>query len=131
MGDVMSFMAACCSALFIIQMSIISKFQKNINMTNSIYLMTTTILFATTSFEKFETSNIHNTIGILYLGLVSYIGQYLQTYGQEKVEASKAALIFALDPLYNIVWAHLFLNEKISSYCAIGMTFLSVAIFAI
>ena len=101
-GDTFTLVSACFSALFIIFVGKIAHFQKSIASTNCIYLFFTTLFFGCTLifskiavFEIIKKSDAITTCGMLYLGLVTYLGQYLQTYGQQNIEPSKAALIFA------------------------------------
>ena len=137
-GDTFTLVSACFSALFIIFVGKIAHFQKSIASTNCIYLFFTTLFFGCTLifskiavFEIIKKSDAVTTCGMLYLGFVTYLGQYLQTYGQQNIEPSKAALIFALDPLYNVVWSYIYLDEHISFYCGVGITIIFIATFII
>lgn len=138
-GDMLTLLSSCFSAYFIILTGKMSYFKKPTSMTNSMYMSFTSLFFLSTVayfsmnqfFNDFISQKKSIVCGICYLGLSTYVGQYLQTCGQEEVEASKAALIFALDPVYNILWSRIFLGEIVSLYCATGMAFIFTATFVV
>lgn len=137
-GDLLTLVSSCFSALFIIYVGRIASFEKSPEVTNFVYLLFTSLFFGCTLinsevgfFEVLQNSESRTLGAIFYLGLVTYVGQYLQTCGQENVEASKAALIFALDPLYNIVWSSIYLSENISLYSGIGMSIIFIATYIV
>lgn len=138
-GDMLTLLSSCFSAYFVILTGKMSYFKKPTSMTNSMYMSFTSLFFLSTVayfsinqfFNNFVSQKKSIICGICYLGLSTYVGQYLQTRGQEEVETSKAALVFALDPVYNILWSRIFLGEVVSLYCATGMAFIFTATFVV
>jgi drug/metabolite transporter (DMT)-like permease len=53
---------------------------------------------------------------------VTTVGQAPQTYGQRSISSRRAALVFALDPVYNIGMARLSYGEAMSPMTGLGAT---------
>ena len=67
--------------------------------------------------------------GLAYLGLVATAGMlFLQARAQRHVSADKAALIYALEPVFAALFAWLWLSEGLSLRAAIGP---AVVVFAV
>lgn len=67
--------------------------------------------------------------GLAYLGLVATAGMlFLQARAQRHVSADKAALIYALEPVFAALFAWLWLSEGLSLRAAIGA---AVVVFAV
>jgi drug/metabolite transporter (DMT)-like permease len=66
---------------------------------------------------------------VLYLGVVATAGMlFLQAIGQRGVSASKAALIFALEPAFAALFAWLWLGEQLGQRAAFGG---AIVVFAV
>ncbi|PXF42288.1 hypothetical protein BWQ96_08007 [Gracilariopsis chorda] len=60
-------------------------------------------------------------VAVLYLGIVTTaLSNYLQTVAQRVVSAERAAVVFALDPVYGALFAATWLGERIGSQGLIG-----------
>lgn len=60
-------------------------------------------------------------IGLLYLGLVATAGMlFLQAMAQRHVSADKAAIIYAMEPVFAALFAWLWLSEVLTMQAAIG-----------
>lgn len=66
---------------------------------------------------------------VLYLGLVATAAMlFLQAIGQQRVSATKAALIFALEPAFAALFAWLWLGEQLSQRAALGGAIVVLAV---
>lgn len=131
-GDALSLISACFSALFILALDDIQRYQQSIFVVNSIYLSFTTILFFISSLiidATFRDVEDMTTVsGIMYLSIICFVGQCLQTFGQKKVSTASSALIFALDPVYNLILSYFVLHENLSVLSMVGMLMLTLSI---
>lgn len=67
-------------------------------------------------------------LGIVYLGLVTTaLSNYLQAAGQKNVPAERAAVVYALDPVYGAIFAGALLGERLGVQGLIGAGFVCVA----
>ena len=67
--------------------------------------------------------------GLLYLGLVATAGMlFLQAIAQRHVSADKAALVYALEPVFAAVFAWLWLNEVLTLQASIGAALVVIAV---
>jgi drug/metabolite transporter (DMT)-like permease len=68
-------------------------------------------------------------VGLLYLGLVATAGLlFLQALGQRYVSADKAALIYAMEPVFAALFAWLWLGEVLTLQASLGA---SMVVFAV
>lgn len=66
--------------------------------------------------------------GVLYLGLVTTaLSNYLQTVGQKKIPAERAAVLYALDPVYGAMFAYLLLGETLGAQGIVGAVLVTMA----
>lgn len=66
--------------------------------------------------------------GVLYLGLVTTaLSNYLQTVGQKRIPAEKAAVLYALDPVYGAMFAYLLLGESLGMQGIAGAILVTIA----
>lgn len=66
--------------------------------------------------------------GVLYLGLVTTaLSNYLQTVGQKKIPAERAAVLYALDPVYGAMFAYLLLGETLGAQGIAGAVLVTIA----
>lgn len=64
---------------------------------------------------------VENLIPVLYLGIISTaLCNYLQTLGQRVIPASRAAVIYSMDPVYGAFFSWLLLGESIGVQGLIG-----------
>ena len=67
--------------------------------------------------------------GLLYLGLVATAGMlFLQAIAQRHVSADKAALVYALEPVFAAVFAWLWLSEVLTLQASIGAALVVIAV---
>lgn len=76
-------------------------------------------------FSLFTNSSYHlnlPTIGVIvYTGLLATAFAYLvQSYAQTYIPATRAALIFAMEPVFSLVFSYLILGERMSNLAVIG-----------
>jgi len=65
---------------------------------------------------------------ILYLGLVTTaLSNWIQALGQKFVSAQKAAIVYAMDPVYGAGFAYLLLGERLGIQGAIGASLITIA----
>lgn len=66
--------------------------------------------------------------GVIYLGLVTTaLSNYLQTLGQKRIPAERAAVLYALDPVYGAMFAYLLLGESLGPQGIAGAALVTVA----
>lgn len=66
--------------------------------------------------------------GVLYLGLVTTaLSNYLQTLGQRRIPAERAAVLYALDPVYGAMFAYLLLGESLGPQGIVGAALVTLA----
>ena len=67
--------------------------------------------------------------GLLYLGLVATAGMlFLQAIAQRHVSADKAALVYALEPVFAALFAWLWLSEVLTLQASIGAALVVIAV---
>lgn len=70
-----------------------------------------------------------HALALLYLGVVATAGMlWLQAIGQTRVTAEKAAVIYALEPVFAALVAWLWLGEVLSSQAAVGGVLVVLAV---
>eukprot|EP01038_Epipyxis_sp_PR26KG_P012622 gene12622-16925_t len=63
----------------------------------------------------------NNPWPVLYLGVITTgLCNYLQTIGQRKVSAEKAAIIYSIDPVYGAFFSKIFLGEEFGLQSVFG-----------
>lgn len=66
--------------------------------------------------------------GVLYLGLVTTaLCNWLQTLAQRSVAAERAAVVYAMDPVYGALFAAALLGERLSPQGLVGAAMITVA----
>ena len=64
---------------------------------------------------------ILNPLPVIYLGVVTTaVCNYLQTIGQRKVPAERAAVVYSMDPVYGAFFSRLILDERLGSLGYVG-----------
>jgi len=133
-GDILSIGAAFCSAMFILRLSTAAKEYNTAEL--SVYSLWTTVMLCGSwvAFSEQPKSlqalipSAADVPAILYLGLVTTaLTTILQTFGQRYVKAEKAALIYALDPVYAAIFSYVFLSEKLGEAGIAGAFLLTFA----
>jgi drug/metabolite transporter (DMT)-like permease len=72
---------------------------------------------------------LHNWQVLVYLGLVATAGMLLlQAIGQRGVSADKAAVIYAMEPVFATLFGWLWINEVLSARAALGGAIVVVAV---
>ena len=72
-------------------------------------------------FTSILTPFIENPWPIIYLGVITTgLCNYIQTIGQKKIPAEKAAIVYSLDPLYGAFFSWLWLHEQLGVQGFIG-----------
>ena len=67
--------------------------------------------------------------GLLYLGAIATAGMlFLQAIAQRHVSADKAALVYAMEPVFAAMFAWLWLNEMLTVKASLGAALVVVAI---
>ena len=67
--------------------------------------------------------------GLVYLGVIATAGMlFLQAMAQRHVSADKAALVYAMEPVFAALFAWLWLNEVLSVQASIGAALVVVAV---
>lgn len=134
LGDILSMMSAIVSSLYIIRAE--THFSKYLLMKLNTYtLLSTSIYFIIVySLQRNEIPEFHNfdskiTCLLLYLSfVVTFLGQYLQFYGQTYISSEKSALIFALDPVYNVIFSFIVLNEHFTKQGVTGIVMILIGV---
>ena len=68
-------------------------------------------------------------IGLLYLGVVASAGMFfLQAFAQRHVSAEKAAVIYAMEPVFAALFSWLWLTELLTMRAALGA---AIVVFAV
>ncbi|KAI0564780.1 hypothetical protein FGB62_23g26 [Gracilaria domingensis] len=129
-GDLGSVAAAVASALFILRLE--SAAQLPAASVNSVALLGVTALCGmwclTSPPSQLIPSNSAEVGAILYLGVVTTaLSNYLQTVAQRYISAERAAVVFALDPVYGALFASVWLGERIGTQGIVGA---AVIVFA-
>jgi drug/metabolite transporter (DMT)-like permease len=150
-GDAWSLAAAAASALFILRLESASNAVKDSSALNaaSLWVVTTLSLLWTLWDAASRGSGRGGGIGmafysivqsislliqshgwqLVYLGAVTTsLANYLQTTGQRGMSAERAAVIYAMDPVYGALFAHWLLGENLSgAYGYAGAALITVA----
>jgi drug/metabolite transporter (DMT)-like permease len=67
---------------------------------------------------------------VVYLGFVSTgLCNYLQTLGQRRVPAERAALIYSLDPIYGAFFSRIFLDERLGPMGYAGVALIMAGVW--
>jgi drug/metabolite transporter (DMT)-like permease len=70
-------------------------------------------------------------LGLLYLGVVATSAMlFMQAMAQQYVAADKAALVYAMEPVFAALFAWLWLGEGLTILAAIGATLVVIAVLA-
>jgi drug/metabolite transporter (DMT)-like permease len=140
-GDAWSVAAAVASAMFILRLERVASQMPPATM-NALSLTTVTILATLWSAFRFDDSGRpvfdwamlgsaaqHITDpAILYLGLAATaLSGLLQAFGQEHISAERAAIIYALDPVYAAAFAYLLLGETLGPRGILGAAIVFIA----
>jgi drug/metabolite transporter (DMT)-like permease len=148
-GDAWSLAAAAASALFILRLESASNAVKDSSALNAASLwVVTSLSFLWTLWDAASRASgggigmafdsIVQSISLLiqshgwqlvYLGAVTTaLANYLQTTGQRGMSAERAAVIYAMDPVYGALFAHWLLGENLSgAYGYAGAALITVA----
>lgn len=72
--------------------------------------------------------SLEGGLGVVYLGLVATaLSNYLQALGQKNVPAERAAVVYALDPVYGAIFAGVLLGERLGVQGLVGAGLVGVA----
>ena len=131
-GDVFSLFSAVSSSLFIIRaendLCMHDLIQLNMfTLTSvSVYFLITCLIT-----QELYSFNIFSFwLSLTYLAIiVTCVGQCLQFYGQRKISSAKSALIFALDPVYNVFFSFFLLNESFTKQGMIGIIMILFGVY--
>jgi drug/metabolite transporter (DMT)-like permease len=75
--------------------------------------------------------NMSIVLGLVYLGVVATSGMlFIQAMAQQHVSAEKAALVYAMEPVFAALFAWLWLGEGLTLMAATGATLVVVAVVA-
>ena len=136
LGDILSIMSAIVSSLFIIRAEthfskyLLMKLNTFSLLSTSIYFMIVYSLQQKKEIPEFYSFYPKVTWLVLYLSfVVTFLGQYLQFYGQTYISSEKSALIFALDPVYNVLFSFIILNEHFTKQGITGIVMILIGIF--
>ena len=67
--------------------------------------------------------------GLVYLGVVATAGMlFLQAIAQRHVSAEKAALVYAMEPIFAAMFAWLWLNELLTLQASVGAAMVVLAV---
>lgn len=79
-----------------------------------------------------HTPTLHEAIQLFFLGFFG-IGLYMicLNYGEMTVSASITSFIISMNPVISILWAALFLNEKITFKRGVGISISVIGVFII
>lgn len=122
-GDVGSVGAAVASAMFILRLE--SAAQQAAGAVNAVALLGVSVLcagwYALSAPSALFPDSGQGVAAVLYLGVVTTaLSNYLQTVAQRFVRAERAAVVFALDPVYGALFAATWLGERIGVQGLIG-----------
>lgn len=141
-GDAWSIAAALASAMFIVRLEKASE-RVDASALSAISLAGVTLMSAVWVF--FEAvlrggenigqmilgilpGSLEGGLGVVYLGLVTTaLSNYLQAIGQKGVPAERAAVVYALDPVYGAIFAGLLLGERLGVQGLVGAGLVCVA----
>lgn len=133
-GDVWSLLAALASAIFIVRLDDLSE-QACSSAGLASATATTTAVMALIWTQSADA--VHNvltpdqSLAALYLGIApSAVCGYLQTKVQRYVTATRAAVVYALDPIWAAAWANLLLDEKLGQQGVAGACLVATAAIA-
>lgn len=142
-GDAWSVAAACASAVFILRLERVASHLSATEI-NALSLTTVTVLavlWAALQVDaagtvNFAWSSLGNKLqlsmnpAVLYLGLATTaLSGWLQAIGQESISAERAAIIYALDPVYGAAFAYLLLGETLGAKGIAGALVVFLASF--
>jgi drug/metabolite transporter (DMT)-like permease len=78
-----------------------------------------------------ERTNVSIWLGLCYLGIVATAGMlFLQALAQRHVSADKAALVYAMEPVFAALFAWLWLAESLTWLAALGACLVVAAVVA-
>lgn len=151
-GDWLSIGAAGASAMFILRLETASASVKNSASLNSASLWTVAIASLFWNFGSHLKDNIDGSLldhillasqqsstnvietfqkhplELFYLGgATTALCNYIQTRAQSRISAERAAIIYALDPVYGALFAFLLLGEQLSVLGFVGATLITIA----
>jgi drug/metabolite transporter (DMT)-like permease len=142
-GDAWSVLAAMASAMFILRLERASVEVRDAAALNAASLWTVTLLsFVWWTSNHRGSLNLLNDMvreasgllqahlpELLYLSVVATaLTNWIQTVAQRDVPAERASIIYAMDPVYGAVFAHLWLGENLDGTAAwIGASIIVVA----
>jgi drug/metabolite transporter (DMT)-like permease len=67
---------------------------------------------------------------VVYLGVITTgLCNYLQTIGQRRVPAEKAAIVYSLDPIYGAIFSRIFLDERLGPKGIAGAVLILAAVW--
>ncbi|CAN8068159.1 unnamed protein product [Agarophyton chilense] len=129
-GDLGSVAAALASAMFILRLESAAKLPAD--SVNSVALLGVSVLCGAWCLasppSQLLPGNGTELSAILYLGIVTTaLSNYLQTVAQRYISPERAAVVFALDPVYGALFASVWLGEHIGTQGIIGA---AVIVFA-
>lgn len=152
-GDAWSIAAAAASAMFILRLeSAVGEAKADASALNAVSLSTVALLSGIWLYletmlpvlgshpglvEQVSTL-LNDPLGeglavwgpVLYLGLVtSALSNWIQAIGQRRVAAEKAAVIYAMDPVYGAVFSFAILGEQLGALGILGAAIITLAAF--
>lgn len=113
-GDVQSVLAACASAMFILRLERLARNARPAALTavSMAFVCAFSAVWALASHAHFHV-NSEQAVAVLYLGAVTTaLTHWLQTLAQRHVSAEKAAVVYAMDPVYGALFANILLGES-------------------
>ena len=133
-GDVLSFSSAIVSSCFIIRADN-DLCDHDLLKLNTFTLTSTSLYFFVVScftYEIYHVELMTSSCLWIYMSyiilIVTCLGQYLQFYGQTHISPEKSALIFALDPVYNMIFSFIILEESFTIQGIIGILFILIGV---
>ncbi|CAM9349085.1 unnamed protein product [Chrysoparadoxa australica] len=129
-GDLWCLGAAATSALFILRLETYANRCDAAALNSASLWVTAALCAGWASLEVFSGSSTQHDIGaalisqaplVLYLAVVTTaLTNWLQAVGQREVPADRAALIYALDPVYAAVFSNIILGETLGPQGLVG-----------
>jgi drug/metabolite transporter (DMT)-like permease len=132
-GDLWCICAAIASAMFIIRLDGFSKIYNAAQLNALSFLSVAFFCGIWVLGDMLYSSNLDNIAStvltpfienpwpLIYLGIITTgLCNYIQTIGQRKIPAEKAAIIYSLDPLYGAFFSWLWLNEQMGYQGIVG-----------
>ncbi len=130
MGIVYGLIASCCYAFY----NIVS--ESALKGAKPIRLITFAMSFAVVFFGLLFGWRTYPTEPVIWLiaailGVVStYLPFLLYLYGVKRIGAAKSVLVSTLGPIFTVIWAYIFIGERLDTYQLFGMALIVTGITA-